>query len=130
MGNKVRDIFTAGTVFPSGATNSSTFTNSNARGVKFVIDITAFSGTSPTLTVKLQAKGRGGGTTYVDVAGAATAAITGAVGLTELTVYPGIAETTNVSVSDVLPALYRVVATVGGSATPTITATITGHEIE
>ena len=41
-------------------------------------------------------------------------------GTANLMLYPGVAETANVSVSDVLPKMWRVVATIGGT-TPSFT---------
>ena len=58
------------------------------------------------------------GRTLIFDAGAAFAAQT-ATGTKMLTIYPGIAETANVSVSDVLPKTWRVVATQSGSTSMT-----------
>jgi hypothetical protein len=52
---------------------------------------------------------------FVDIAGAAIAQM-GAVGQLHLTVYPGIGETANVSVSDHLPYRWRAVLTIGTAA--------------
>lgn len=107
-------------VFPSAArtssANSSDQTNHHARGVRLHLDITAASGTSPTLDVKLQAKI---GSQYIDIAGAAFAQKT-TTGTDELVVYPGVAETANESVSDIIPRTWRAVATIGGT-TPSFT---------
>ena len=112
--------------YGSGATNSGTFQRPAwARGGIFMVDATAVSGTSPTLDTKLQARipiGEFGGTDdWIDYPGAAFAQIT-AASTQILTIYPGVAETANVSVSDVVPHEFRVVNTVGGTATPTVTA--------
>ena len=56
--------------------------------------------------------------TWIDLAGAAFPAQTG-TGAAMLTIYPGIAETANVSVSDVLPRNWRVVATMSGTTSMT-----------
>lgn len=98
--------------------NSAEQVNGYARGVRLTLDVTAASGTSPTLTVKLQAKDAVSGK-YVDIAGAAFTAKT-AAGTDELVVYPGIAETANETVSDVIPDAWRAVATIGGT-TPSFT---------
>lgn len=112
------------TVFASAAqtatVNSVDIANINARGARLHLDITAVSGTAPTLDVKLQAKVGG---VYIDIAGAAFAQKTG-TGTDELVVYPGVAETANESVSDVLPRIFRAVATIGG-ATPSFTFALT-----
>jgi len=109
-------------VFPSGATNGSKFLAVGAKGVRFHLDATAVSGTSPSLTVKIQVYNPVADS-YQDLAGAAFAAAT-AASTQNLTVYPGIAETANVSVSDVISQAYRAVGTVTGSATPTVTASV------
>lgn len=96
----------------TATTNSADQTNYNARGVKLHLTITAVSGTAPTLDVKLQAKIAG---IYIDIASAAFTQKSG-TGDDELTVYPGIAETANESVSDIIPRTWRAVATIGGTS--------------
>ena len=113
------------TVFASAArtatANSADQTNYNHRGMRLTLDITASGGTTPTLDVKIQAKDSVSGK-YVDIAGAAFTQKTG-TGTDELVVYPGVAETANESVSDVIPRTWRAVATIGGT-TPTFTFTL------
>lgn len=106
----------------SGATNSSDQLVNGAKGVRLFLNITAKTGTSPTLDVKVQVKNQLTGT-YVDLAGGAFAQQNN-VAHVMLTVYPGIAETANVSVSDLISPIWRVVGTVGGTATPTFTYTV------
>ncbi len=93
--------------------------NEGHRGIELYLDITAVSGTSPTLDIKLQGKDETSGK-YFDVPGAAFAQKTG-TGQATLTIYPGIAESANVSVSDILAGMFRFVATIGGTDTPTFT---------
>ena len=112
----------ASQVLPENDTNSADQTNKYAKGVLLFLDVTAVSGTSPTLDVKLQAKDPVTNS-YVDIPGAAFSQKTG-VSTDSLTVYPGVAETANRSVSDVIPLTWRAVATVGGSVTPTATASL------
>lgn len=104
------------TVFSSAArtatANSTDQVNYDAHGIKMHLDITASSGTTPTLDIKLQALING---VYIDIAGAVFTQKTG-TGTDELTVYPGIAETANESVSDVIPRTWRAVATIAGSS--------------
>lgn len=102
-----------------GTTNGADQANVNARGVQVVVDITAISGTAPTLTVKLQGKDAASGK-YYDLL---TSAALSATGTTLLTLYPGAAATANVSSPQVLPATWRVIGTVGGT-TPAVTATV------
>ncbi len=98
--------------------NSADFTNESFRGIKIFLEITAASGTTPTLDIKLQDKDALSGV-YVDITGAAFAQKTG-TGSDALIIYPGIAETANESVSDLLIDTYRFVATITGT-TPTFT---------
>lgn len=93
--------------------------NPAAKGVKLMLDITVVSGTSPTLDVAIQVRDPVTGT-FRDLPGASFAQATAASNV-QLTVYPGIAETANESVSDVLPKRWRVNITIGGSSTPTFT---------
>jgi len=102
-----------------GATNGADQRNVNHRGVQVVVDITAITGTGPTLTVKLQGKDAASGKYYDLLTSAALAA----TGTTLLTLYPGAPSTANVSIPQVLPATWRVIATVGGTG-PAVTATV------
>lgn len=92
------------------------------RGVRIVCVISAVSGTSPTLTLKLQAYDAASGT-WVDVKGASTLAL-GATGTTEMTVYPGLTAVVNEAVNAVPGRLVRLYGTIGGSNTPTVTCSI------
>lgn len=93
----------------------------NKVGIMLFLSITAASGTTPTLDVKLQAKDPTSGT-YIDVPGAAFAQKT-AAGTDSLVIYPGVAATANRSVSTVLPNLWRLVWTIGGT-TPSFTFSV------
>jgi len=86
--------------------------NANARGVDLFADTT--STTAGTVTVKIQKRDPASGNWY-DLAGATTGAIADPADVL-LTVYPGIAETANVSVSDHLGHVWRVHATVATAA--------------
>lgn len=103
----------------SASGNSADKTLIGARGVKVVIDVTAITGTTPTLVVDVQGKDTASGQYYTALA---SASIT-ATGVTVLTVYPGVAATSNESASDHLPATWRISYTIGGT-TPAVTATI------
>ena len=108
-----------------GATAATTPVASHgARGIIIYMEITAVSGTSPTLDSKVQAYDALGDVWH-DITGAAFAQKSG-TGSDYLTIYPGIGETTNEAVSDVVPALIRVYNTIGGSSTPTVTFTLGG----
>jgi len=97
----------------TGATNSSEFNAPWAKGIKLFIDVSADTG-SGTIVVKLQDKDPLSGN-WVDIAGATTATLTG-TGTVTVTMYPGIAETANVSVSDILGDDFRIVWTMGGTS--------------
>lgn len=91
--------------------NGSDQTNGYGKGVKVVINTTAF-GTSSNV-VSIQGKDPSSGAYYTILS---TAAITGNSVLV-LSVYPGITAATNVSVSDVIPRIWRVIVT-SGNANP------------
>ena len=100
--------------------NSDDQDSKGSRGVHISLDINTVSGTSPVLNVKVQRKDPISGN-YVDLPDGAFAQKTAseANSTSGLTIYPGIAETSDVSVSDVLNGTWRVVATIGGTDTPT-----------
>lgn len=106
----------------TSSVNSADQTNERHKGVRLIVDITALSGTSPTLDVKLQGKDPASGD-YYDVPGVAFSQLNN-TGMTTLLVYPGVAETANESVSDCLPDVWRISTTIGGSATPTVTYSV------
>jgi hypothetical protein len=99
--------------------------NPSGRGLKLVIDITALTGTAPTLTVTIQGKDPVSGKYYTILASAALAA----VATTVLTVYPGLVAAANLTVNDVLPRDWRVITAIAGTA-PTVTATIAASIIK
>jgi hypothetical protein len=104
----------------AAAYNSEDQSTSFAKGVIILLSITAI--TAGTLDLKVQAKDTLTGE-YIDLPGAALAA-QAAAGVDILTIYPGIAETANVSVSDRLPPFWRVVTTITtGPATYSVFAT-------
>lgn len=103
----------------SAGGNSTDQTNVQWRGVIVGIDVTAISGTSPTLTVTVQGKDPASGVYYTLLA---SASIT-ATGFTTLTVYPNAPATANVSTPLPLPYEWRVLYAITGT-TPAVTATI------
>lgn len=91
-----------------------------AKGCLLYVNITAISGTSPTLTVTLKGIDPAGNTnTYTVIASAAL----NATGLTVLKVYPGLTAAANTVVSDVMPAVSRIDAVIGGTG-PSVTGTV------
>jgi hypothetical protein len=93
--------------------------NPTFRGIKVVVNITAISGTTPTLTVTLQGKDLASGTYYTLLASAAL----NATGQTVLTVYPGLTASANVTANDIVPRTFHIVAAIGGT-TPSVTYTV------
>lgn len=102
-----------------GTVNGADQSNTNARGLHLTIDITAITGTGPTLTVTIQGKDAVSGKYYTILASAALSA----VGTTVLRVYPALTAAANTAANDVLPRDWRVTYTIGGT-TPAVTATI------
>lgn len=109
------------------AVNSGDQTNETGRGLQVVVRNTAGTGTSPTVTVTIQGKDPASGEYYTLLASTAIAAGTPAT--TTLTVYPGIAVAANASANTILPTAWRVITAIGGTDTPTVTATISAHVI-
>ncbi len=103
----------------SAGVNSAVQTNSQWRGVVVSINVTAITGTSPTLVVTLQGKDPVSGTYYTLLA---SASIT-ATGFSTLTVYPNAPATANVSEPLPLPWEWRVETAITGT-TPAVTASI------
>ena len=90
-----------------------TVTNYNARGAVITINVTAASGTTPTLVAKLQYS-PDGGTTWIDYTTKPVTATISTTGQTTLVVYPGVTEVANAAVSLPLPRTIRMHYTIGG----------------
>lgn len=99
--------------------NSVDLTNVNGHGLQLGINITAITGTVPTITVTIQGKDIASGQYYTLLQSAAIAT----TGFTLLTLFPGATATANVSSPQVLPRTYRILYTIAGT-TPAVTATI------
>lgn len=100
---------------PAGATTTQTspdFQNISCRGVKVVLDMTAFGTGSVTLTI--QGKDPASAKYYTLLASAAVVSNATFV----YTVYPGLTAAANVTASDVLPAVWRILCT-ANNANPT-----------
>ena len=120
--NRTVTIRSSSALSAAGATDP--VASHGARGIIIYMEVTAVSGTSPTLDCKVQGYDALGDVWH-DITGAVFAQKTGA-GNDYLTIYPGIGETANEAVSDVIPALIRVHSTLGGSSSPTVTFTLGG----
>lgn len=99
---------------------SNPFVNYNARGAKFVINMTAVTGTTPSMTCTVQAQDSLGNIWYNMLTGAAIVA----AGVQVLTIYPGITAVANVSLSDILPRNFRFNCAITGT-TPAFTGNFT-----
>ncbi|HQT59684.1 MULTISPECIES: hypothetical protein [unclassified Acidiphilium] len=108
----------------SANATSTTFTNPNYRGVRVGIDVTAISGTSPSLTISIVGVDPVTGSTFTLLQSAAISA----TGYSTLLVYPGITATANETVDNVLPFNWQITAAIGG-ASPSVTAKISAVEI-
>lgn len=109
----------------SAGVNGSDQVNNSSRGINLVIDITAITGTTPTLTVTLQGKDTASGKYYTILASTAL----NAVATTVLTVFPGATASANVAANAQLPRTWRVITAIGGTG-PAVTATIGASVIE
>ena len=100
----------------AGAATSDEVRAFGRRGIIMRVDLTLDPDTAA-ITVKLQAKDPISGV-WADIPGMTTASIAD-TGHTVVTMYPGIGETANVSISDCLPDSVRVVSTPSGGTTLT-----------
>lgn len=125
MGNYNQVVAASGDRGTSAA--GATQVNRDSRGVVLSISKTAGTGTSPTVTIKVQ--GSANGTDWYDITGATTAAIS-ANGVTTLTVCPGVPVTANVSTAQPLPRLWRIYWTIGGTDEPTVTFSVDAAMIQ
>lgn len=123
-----------GTIFPgtaradNAAYTSDEMHNLAAKGVRLYIQVSGAIGTT-TLTVKIQVRNPAAvsaATAWIDLPDAVTSALTTDDSSSTLTVYPGIAETANISVSDHLGPAWRVVATLSNGDTDSVTFAIGG----
>lgn len=106
--------------------NTGKIENPAHKGVRFCLTIASRSGTSPTLDIKVQAVDKLGNA--YDMTGCSFAQ-KNAAGSDMLVIVPGIAASANKAVSDALPRIYQVVWTIGGTATPTFTFSLTAEYI-
>jgi len=107
------------TAASAGAT-SPIFPTNTGLGLLVFINITAISGTSPTLTVTLKG--------LIDESATASYTILAstalnATGLTVLRIYPGLTASANATANDVVPGFCQISTAIGGT-TPSVTATI------
>jgi len=100
--------------------NSEDFTNPNAKGGIFVLDLTAFSGTGPTVQLIVEGKDPVSGGYYPILT---SAVIAGAVAKTVFRVYPLLVAVANLTVQDMLPRTWRLRWVIAGT-TPSLTFSV------
>jgi hypothetical protein len=99
--------------------NSVDLLNGMGKAIKIGVNITAISGTGPSLTLAIQGKDLSSGQYYTIL----TSAALNAVAFTLLTICPGMVAVANLTVNDFLPRTWRVACTIAGT-TPLVSATI------
>jgi hypothetical protein len=108
--------------------NGATATNFDSTGAFIFVNVTAVSGTTPTLVAKVQHSFDGTTFTDLDATNAATASITTA-GLYVIKVFPGIPTVAAGSCNSPLPRTWRLTWTIGGT-TPSFTFSSTAAYIK
>ena len=103
----------------STSVNGDDLDNLSSSSGNMIVDITAITGTSPTLTVTLQGKDPASGKYYDIIASAALTA----TGTTMIKIMPGGQIAANTSANNGIPKVFRVIAAAGGT-TPSITGTV------
>ena len=103
----------------------------DAIGCILLLDVDTLTGSSPTLDIKVQGlipSAAKGSAVYADIPGCSFPQLTTSNDDTQhtLTIYPGVAETSNISVSQTLPQKIRIVLDTGGSS-PVCPVTIVGY---
>lgn len=93
--------------------------NTSAEGAVFVIDITAITGTLPTATFTIEGKDPLSGKYYTILESASLSTVS----TTVLRVHPTLTATANLRADDMMPSIFRVRATIGGTG-PSVTATV------
>jgi hypothetical protein len=117
-------------VFPltaqgAGTVNGADLDGGAGTGLIVFIDVTAITGTSPTLTVNIQGKDKISGKYYNILSSAAITTVSTVV----LRVFPSLATVANVSANDVLPPDFRIQAVIGGTS-PAVTCSISCAVLE
>jgi hypothetical protein len=99
--------------------SSADMDNLSSMAAQVVVDITAITGTAPTLVVTVEGKDPASGKYYPLIVSASLVAVS----TTVLRVFPGATAAANLAVNDFVPKVFRVSATIAGT-TPAITARI------
>lgn len=109
----------------AASVNGGDIGNTSASGCVAVIDVTAISGTSPSLTVTIEGKDSLSGKYYTILQSAALTA----VGTTVLRIHPAMTAAANTVAADMMPDAFRVTAAIAGT-TPSVTATVAAILVE
>lgn len=109
----------------SAGSNSGDLDGAYGKGLMVFVNVTAITGTTPTLTVTIEGKDVVSGQYYTILASAAL----NATGLVVLKVYPGLTAAANLTANDIIPGTYRIRTTIGGT-TPAVTSTISAYVLE
>ena len=118
---KTINVFETATRSVTGVAASADLNNFGYRGAHVTVSATGVTGNGTSLTVKVQGKDPVSGQ-YYDIHGAALPAVTANLAAPNyLSVYPGIAETGNQTVSDVLPKTWRIHTTLAGTGGAAVT---------
>ena len=105
-----------------GSTFSADQINTEWRGARLFLEVSAVSGTLPALDVKVQFRDPATGI-YHDLPGATFAQKTG-ISTDELSIYPGNTAMANRAVSGPMPFTWRVAAAISGTNTPSFTFSV------
>lgn len=116
---KVIDILPDGYSQGSGTSNGGVFQNAQFYAAQFVLNVTAVSGTNPTLGVQMEVQDPTSGS-FSQVPGTTFITRT-ATGITLFDIGPGLKNLVGRAKNGYLPSRFRFVYTVGGTASPTFT---------
>lgn len=103
----------------SASANGHDLENMSCKGAHFTIDVTAITGTTPTVTVTIEGKDEFSGKYYTILASSAISTVS----TTVLKVYPALTAAANSVANDIVPKMFRVRATIAGTG-PAVTATV------
>lgn len=126
-GGTISPLTVAGTTALASAARTTTgasgaLTNNSGRGALFFLNVTAATGTTPTLDVRLQVQDPVS-LAFIDLPGCAFAQITTATGLRMIEIAPGLPEAANVRVNRALPRVYQIAWAITGT-TPSYTFSV------
>lgn len=116
-----REFLAATLAAAAAGGNSVDIDNPHGDSLHLVVDITAITGTTPSITVTVQGKDPASGKYYTLLASAALSA----VATTVLRIFPGAVAAANTVANDFVPRTFRILWAIAGT-TPAVTGTIGG----